>query len=482
MTPPIQHWAAGRNAGRWPIVETAAMRVAELRSIEAGTSAQALMDRAGAAIARAVARFVGPMPTLVLCGPGNNGGDGYVVARELAAAGWPVRVAASGPPAADPARVAAAFWTGPVEALEQAAPAGLVVDALFGTGLTRPLTPVVADRLAALLAAAKVRVAVDVPSGVNADSGTLLGAAVAFHLTIALGALKPAHLLLPAAALAGRVVLADIGVMAGTPDLVVNGPPAPQRLAPGGHKAQRGHVLVLGGGPGHGGAARLAGRAALRAGAGLVTLALPSAAMPENAARLDAIMLRALDRPDDLAALVAERRATVVALGPALGTDARALGLAKAALALDLPLVLDADVFSLFKGAPEAFNRAAPTVLTPHEGEFARLFGQLPGSKIARADAGAVVLLKGADTVIASPQGRAAISASAAPWLATAGSGDVLTGVIAARLGAGEDAFSAACAGAWLHARAGEAAGGPGMTADDLPELLGGVVRRLAER
>ncbi len=485
MIPPIQHPVPRSNRVPSPILDTAAMRAVEARVIAGGTSADALMARAGAAAARAIARFTGPCPTLVLCGPGNNGGDGYVVATQLAAAGWPVRVATLGPSTADPARAARARWIAAVETFADSAPAPLVIDALFGIGLARPLAPDTAARLSALLHAARVRVALDVPSGVDADTGALLGATLRFDLTVTFGARKPAHLLHPAAALCGHVVVADIGVDAGTPDLFVNPAPTPQHLAPAGYKAQRGHVLVLGGGPGHGGAARLAARAALRAGAGLVTLAVPAAALTENAARLpDAIMLRPLDDPHALAALVTERRATVVALGPGLGTDPAARALAEAALALDLPLVLDADIFTLFTGIPKALERKPPIVLTPHESEFTRLFGPLPGPKPTRALAAAkltpaVVLLKGPDTVIAAPDGRAAINHAAAPWLATAGSGDVLTGTVAARLASGEDAFAAAAAAAWLHARAGEAAG-PGMTADDLPELLGQVVRDLA--
>ncbi len=467
------------------ILTAAELRLAESNAIARGTDAAALMARAGAAAARAVRGFTAPQPTLVLCGPGNNGGDGYVVAAELADAGWPVRVAALDEPRADPARAARGRWTGPIEPLANATPAPLLIDALFGIGLARSLAPEVADALARLAAAARMCVALDLPSGVDADSGALLGARAHFVLTIACGALKPAHLLYPGAALCGRVVIAGIGLNMDVARLSTNSPPAPLPLGASAHKAERGHVLVLGGGPGHGGAARLCARAALRTGAGLVTIAVPSPALAENAARVDSIMLRTLDDSGALAVMVAERAARVVALGPALGIDAPAYALAKAALALDVPLVLDADVFTLFRGNSTALRRAAPTVLTPHAGEFARMFGHLPGSKVDRARAaavlsGAVVLLKGPDTVIAHPDGRAAINSSQAPWLATAGSGDVLTGAIAARLAGGDDAFNAACAGAWLHARAGAIAGGPGLIADDLPELLGQAVRALA--
>jgi len=476
--------AAARRSHALYVLTASEVRAAEAAAIRAGTDPLALMLRAGEAAARAIAAFTGPRPALVLCGRGNNGGDGYVIAAGLADAGWPVRVASLGEPTADPARAARARWTGPVEALANAAAAPLVIDALFGIGLTRSLDTGLAETLDRLLAAARIRVALDVPSGVGADDGGLLGARAAFDLTVAFGALKPAHLLHPAAASMGRVVVADIGLDTGAARLRANPAPDPCAPAADGHKAQRGHVIVLSGGPGKGGAARLAARAALRAGAGMVTLAVPTSALTENAARLDAVMLTPLDNPADLVALIAERRVTALALGPGLGTDAHARALAEAALATGLPLVLDADIFTLFKGNPAAFDRAAPTVLTPHEGEFPRLFGNLPGSKVIRTRAaaeraGAVVLLKGADTVIAASDGQATIETAAAPWLATAGSGDTLTGAIAARLGGGEPAYEAACAGAWLHARAGELAG-PGMTADDLPELIGGALARLA--
>ena len=477
--------ARGNPRGCNGVLTVAETRAAEVALIMGGVRAADLMARAGAAAVRAIRAFGGPAETLVLCGPGNNGGDGYVVAAELAAAGWPVRIAALAEPSVEPARAARARWTGPVARMTDATPAPLVIDALFGIGLARPLAPEVAGVLAHLAEAARTRIALDIPSGVDADGGALLGAATRFDLTIAFGALKPAHLLHPAAPLCGRVVVADIGLDTTLARIVRNPAPLPSPLAANTHKAKRGHVLVLGGGPGHGGAARLAARAALRAGAGLVTIAVPSSAITENAARLDAIMLRALDDPTRLAALASTTRASAIALGPALGTDAHARALAEAVLAIDLPLVLDADIFTLFKGDAPALRRAAPTILTPHEGEFARMFGPLPGSKVDRTRAAAViadatVLLKGPDTVIAHPYGRAAISLNTAPWLATAGSGDVLTGTIAARLASGEDAFAAACAGAWIHARAGEAAGGPGLIADDLPERVGQIVRALA--
>lgn len=245
---------------------------------------------------------------------------------------------------------------------------------------------------------------------------------------------------------------------------------------PAAHKYARGAALVLSGPPGRGGAARLAARAALRAGAGLATVACPPDAVPEHAARLDSIMVRALEGPAALAAMVSERRAAALVVGPGLGVDSVAMALAQAALALPAALVLDADVFTLFAGRPQALRRAAPTVLTPHEGEAARLMGAQRGSKLDRARAaavaaGALVVLKGPVTVIASPLGDALVHDAPAPLLATAGSGDVLSGVVAGRLAAGDPAWLAAAAAVWAHCAAGRAA--PfGLIADDLPELV----------
>lgn len=462
--------------GPRPLLPVAAMRAAEAAAFARGVAPAALMERAGAAAADLIARRFVAQPMLVLCGPGNNGGDGYVVARQLLARGWPVRVAAAGPPRAQPARTAAARWAGPVEPIATAAPAPLIVDALFGIGLTRPLEAAWSAPLARLASAARAVIAIDLPSGVEADSGALLGAPPRAALTIALGALKPAHRLEPGASRCGIVDVAGLGLDlsgARTWELAQPRLPAPAADV---HKYARGAVLVLAGPPGRGGAARLAARAALRAGAGVVTLACPPEAVAEHAARLDAIMVRALPGPDGLAALVAERRASVLVLGPGLGTDGRARALAEAALALDVALVLDADIFTLFAGEPGALRRAGSTILTPHAGEAARLAGAAGGSKLNRAGAladatGALVLLKGPDTVVAAPGGAALVQHAPAPWLATAGSGDVLAGAMAGRLACGDAPALAAAAAAWAHARAGQLAR-LGLSADDLPELV----------
>ncbi len=462
-----------------PVLDAGEMRAAEAALFASGVDPLDLMECAGAAAARAVLAFTAPRDIVIACGTGNNGGDGYVVARHLAAAGVAVRVAVVGPPATDNARAMAARWSGQIEPIATAAAAGLLVDAVFGIGLSRAVEPGLAGELARLAAGAQVVVALDLPSGLFADDGG--GESIAADLTVAFGALKPVHLL--AAARCGRVVVADIGIDLSKARTWGTAPPPSLEPAAGGHKYARGAVLTLGGPAGQGGAARLAARAALRGGAGLSMIACHAGALAENAARLDAVMVREADDTAAVTALIARHRFAAIAAGPGLGDDRDRLG---AVLASGLPLVLDADVFTLFAGDPGGLAAAltGPVVLTPHEGEFIRLFGDLPGSRLDRVRAaaarvGAVVLLKGAATVIAAPDGRAAINTHATPWLATAGSGDVLTGIAAACLAQGYDAFDAACAGAWLHGDAGRRCGA-GLIAEDLPEAVAAALAGLA--
>jgi len=459
---------------------TAVHDVAATRSAEAaaGVDPAALMERAGAAAARAILAWAAPRSVVVACGQGNNGGDGYVVARHLAAAGVAVVVAAAGEPRSPLAAAMRACWDGPVVALDAAHPAAVLVDAVYGVGLTRPIAGDVLAQLERLAAGARV-VALDVPSGLAADTGD--GACIAAGLTVAFGTLKPAHLL--AAGRCGRVVVADIGLGVVASMLFATAAPPPLTPPVASHKYLRGAVLVLGGPPGHGGAARLAAHAALRAGAGLALVAVPVAALPESSARCDAVMVRAADDGSEVADLLAAHRFAAAVAGPGLvASDTMRVA---ALLASGVPMVLDATVFTMFAGAPARLAAAltGPAVLTPHAGEFARLFGHLSGDRIAQARAaaatiGAVVVLKGPATIIAAPDGRAAINAHATPWLATAGSGDVLSGAIAALLAQGFAAFDAACAGVWLHGDAGCRAGA-GSTADDLPAAIGRAVAAL---
>ena len=438
-----------------------------------GAPGQQLMEHAGRAVARAIRARLRPCRTLVLCGPGNNGGDGYVIARHLQQEGWPVTVAALAPPrAGTDAAWAAAGWHGPmtVFAPPEAARSTLVVDAVFGAGLARDVDGLVAETLAA---ASRIA-AVDVPSGLDGASGSVRGFAPQAILTVTFFRLKPGHLLLPGRQLCGELVLADIGLPSAVlreigPDCRINLPSLWRvpRLREDGHKYSRGHVTILGGAT-MTGAARLAAEAARRAGAGMLTIA----------ARGNADLYRAgaagvLVDEQPLETLLRDPRRNAWVFGPGLGVDAARDAL-PALLASGRHVVADADAFSACAGQPTALRGAS--VLTPHEGEFARVFGpigadRLEAARAAARETGAVVLLKGADTVVAAPAGQAVINASAPPWLATAGAGDVLAGVIAGLLAQGMSPFGAACAGAWLHGRAACLAG-PGMLAEDIAPML----------
>jgi ADP-dependent NAD(P)H-hydrate dehydratase / NAD(P)H-hydrate epimerase len=436
------------------ILTAAEVRAAEERAIAAGTPVEALMEVAGHGVAEAAWRFAGPVRTLILCGPGNNGGDGYVAARHLALRGMDVTVAALGEPKAGAAAAARAAWTGPVVALDAARPAPLLIDALFGTGLTRGLDPALADRVGALAAAAHLRVAVDLPSGVETDSGAILSSIPAFDLTVSLGALKPAHLLQPAAAACGRVAVVDIGLEAAS-HLQLIERPALAAPGPADHKYSRGQVAILAG--------AMPGAAELAA----LFSAAPIEAPPH------AIVRRRFDE-----AAIEDPRVAALVVGPGLGRDAAAKALLDAALATAKPLVVDGDALHLLGRL--RMGRLGAAVLTPHEGEFRAAFGDLPGSKVDRTRAAArtaqaVIVYKGADTVIAAPDGRAAIAPPGSPWLSTAGTGDVLAGAIGAMLARGLDPFAAAKAGVWLHARAADLAG-KAFTADQLAGRLSDVL------
>lgn len=452
-----------------PLLTPDQMAEADRLAAASGVPVATLMQAAGRAVARAARRF-GPCRVLVLCGPGNNGGDGYVAARLLAEDGWPVRVAALAPPRpGSDAAQAAARWRGPVAPFtsEEAARANLVIDAVFGAGLRNAVPP----HVAATLAAARRVLAVDVPSGLDGATGQPLGPVRAADATITFAARKPGHLLLPGRTLCGDLLLADIGMAPGVLDAVGvqawRNTPALWRLpSPGAdsHKYTRGHVTVLGGGMT--GAARLAASAARRAGAGLVLMA---AQQDAGAYRMGEPGL--IVSTDPVPALLHDARRTVWVCGPGLELDAAANAL-PLLLAAGRAVVADAGAF-----APGGLDRLRGcAVLTPHEGEFTRVFGPISPDKpaaVRRAAAavGGVVVLKGADTCIAAPDGRLAINDNAPPWLATAGAGDVLAGVIAGLLAGGMPAWEAACAGVWLHGQA-AALAGQGMLAEDLLPCL----------
>lgn len=445
-----------------PILTAAEMRAAEDAAIAAGATVESLMARAGQAIAEAIRRLAAGSEMLILCGPGNNGGDGYVAASVLRAACHAVRVAATGEPRTDAATDARAAWNGSVETIAEAKPAPVLVDALFGTGLSRGLEAAVVDHLHRLRGAACFAIAVDVPSGVATDDGALLSDIPTFSLTLALGAAKPAHLLHPAATRMGEVRILDIGVPIGSAATVL-AKPRVTRPFPDAHKYSRGMVAIVAGKmPG---AAALAASAAAHSGAGYVLL-LGSATdrVPH------AIVRRRYD-----AALMEDERIGALLIGPGLGRDATACERLYQALASKRPLVIDGDALHLLD--PDASSRrSAPTILTPHAGEFDALFGAGAGSKIDRARAaaarsGAIIVFKGADTVIADPSGAVRVAHKASPWLSTAGTGDVLAGTIAARLATGASPLAAAVAGVWLHAEAARRAGSA-FVADDLIQHL----------
>jgi len=489
------------------LLSVAEMAEADRLAIEGGTPGTTLMENAGRAVADAVCIARPPSPVAVLCGPGNNGGDGFVAARHLEERGYDVRVlllGALGALKGDAAAAAARYAKGEerrVKALaaEALGTPALAVDAIFGAGLARPVTGAAAATIEAVNARDSLHVvAVDIPTGIHGDTGEALGAAVEASETVTFFRKKPGHVLMPGRQFSGPVTCADIGIPASVLERIkpksFENEPALWRAefswpAAGGHKYDRGHCVAVSGGLSFTGAARLAARGALRMGAGLVTVASPPDALAVNAAQLTAIMVRAFDGPAGLAELLSDKRKNAVAIGPGCGVGAPTAALVQAVLKAGPAAVLDADALTSFAEDPaklfeKLHNRS---VLTPHDGEFARLFpdfAKAPGGKLARARLAsarsrhAVVLLKGPDTVIAAPDGRAAVNTNAPAFLATAGAGDVLSGMIAGLLAQGMASFEAASAAAWLH---GEAARvfGPGLIAEDLPEMLPRVLAQL---
>ncbi len=479
------------------------MGEADRLTIAGGVAGSGLMANAGRAVADAVARRWPRRPVTVLCGPGNNGGDGFVAARILAERGWKVRLALLGERAAlrGDAAAAASLWRGSVERLGTTSldGAALVIDALFGAGLARPIEGVAREVIAAIETHRLPVVAVDVPSGVDGASGAVRGIAPKAALTVTFFRRKPGHLLLPGRDYCGETLVAPIGIPDGALDLVspltaVNHPDWWQAALPwpsaASHKYTRGHALVAGGTV-MTGAARLAARAAARIGAGLVTVAAPVAAFPIYAAALTGVIVQKAAGFEEFGALLADKRRNAALIGPGAGIGGETRDKTLAILAAGKRAVLDADALTSFADDPHALFAAiaAPNtpipVLTPHEGEFARIF-DMAGSKLDRACAaakasGAVVLLKGSDTVIAAPNGRAAISENAPPELATAGSGDVLAGLVLGLLAQGMPAFEAAAAAVWLHGDAARSFG-PGLVAEDLIEALPAALAALKRR
>jgi len=478
------------------LLTTDEMSRADRLTIEGGTPGIDLMENAGRACASAIVERFEPCETMVLCGPGNNGGDGFVIARLLRDLGWPVHVALLGDfgNLKGDAALAAANWGGAdhVTALtaESANGAKLVVDAIFGAGLTRDIDGDVANLIKMVSARGQRVVAVDVPSGIDGNTGAERGAAFEATLTVTFFTKKPGHLLMPGRLFCGEVITADIGIGANVlndikPMTFENSPGLWRDLFPWpdpfGHKYDRGHAVVMSGGPWATGAARLAARAALRAGAGLVTVASPTDALAVHAGHLTSIMLTPCDGLSELNALLEDPRKNAFVIGPGGGVGDPTRAKAEAVLRDGRAAVLDADALTSFADQPEALfalgNEAA--VLTPHEGEFERLFPGLLDGAPNRLDAvreaadvsHCITLLKGPDTIIAHPSGRVSVTSNAPPWLATAGSGDVLAGLISGFMAQGVPAFEAASIGAWMHGEAANAFG-PGLIAEDLPEKI----------
>ncbi|MBS7538500.1 NAD(P)H-hydrate dehydratase [Ancylobacter lacus] len=485
------------------LLTTSEMQRADALAISGGRSGLALMERAGVAVADVAARRPLGTRVAVLCGPGNNGGDGFVAARVLAQRGYRVTLGLLGPREALRGDAAAMAERGtgevrPAGAIDLGA-CDLIIDALFGAGLARDLSGEAAALVTSVNAAGKPVIAVDLPSGIDGTTGLVRGVAIRAEESVTFFRRKPGHLLLPGRVHCGRVRVADIGI----PDSVlaaigvrttVDEPSAWQGHFPipriEGHKYDRGHVLAVSGPLEASGATRLAARATLRAGAGLVTVACPAAALPVHAANLSAIMVRPAEDAAGVARLLEDRRFSAVVIGPGAGVGPATR--ARLEAARSRRLVVDADALSSYAGEPEVLASvlaASPgAILTPHTGEFAHLFAGYPSvlepeSKLERARAaarlvGAVLVLKGPDTVIAAPDGRAAIACNAPPWLATAGAGDVLAGICAGLLGQSMPAFEAAAAAVWLHGEAAREAG-PGLVADDLVDALRPVYARL---
>ena len=462
---------------------------ADQGAVAAGVSGLNLMERAGRAVADTAARLAGRHPIVVLCGPGNNGGDGYVAARYLRNRGHAVTVMALGDPSKLSGDAATNFerWRGETRALSNdVLTAGtVIVDAMFGAGLTRNISGPALEVVRTAKDLGLVSVAVDLPSGVSGDTGTVLGDAIPAVETVTFFRKKPGHLLYPGRQLCGIVTVVDIGIPASVlndiaPTVWENTPALWRHVTPlipdtAAHKYTRGH-LVVAGGAAMTGAARLAARGARRCGAGLVTLAVPPSSRAVYAAGEPGTIVEA---HENFAEALTDARRNACVVGPGLGISAATRTAVISALHGGVrAVVLDADGLSSFADDPAALFGAisGPVVMTPHDGEFKRLFGDIEGDKLGRARiaaqrSGAVIVLKGADTVIAAPDGRAAINASAPPWLATAGAGDVLAGMVGAMLAGGTSAFEAACAAVWLHGRAATIFG-PGLIAEDLPEML----------
>ncbi|MEO1113500.1 MAG: NAD(P)H-hydrate dehydratase [Pseudomonadota bacterium] len=494
------------------------MGLADRLTIEGGVPGIDLMERAGQAVARSAAeRVPAGARILVLCGPGNNGGDGFIAARCLDEWGYSVGLHLLKDPQTLKGDALEAFRRMPSDMREAISylsaeggvsrdfpddlgSADLVIDALFGAGLDRPLSGPVLDLVGRINQSGIAVVAVDLPSGLSGATGDVLGDAIKSRATVTFFRKKPGHLLFPGRGLCGATHVADIGIEPATlggigPKTFENGPDLWSDVWPmpsvNGHKYSRGHAVVFSGPISATGAARLSAGAALRAGAGLVTLASPPDAVMVHACHLTAVMLKKVNDAEATTDFLSDERLNALLIGPGFGVGTKTRDMAGLLLGSGRAVVLDADALTSFSEDTDSLfaqigSTSAPVVLTPHEGEFARLFPDIEGDKLLRARqaallCGATVILKGPDTVIASPDGRAAINSNAPPWLATAGSGDVLAGIVTGLLAQGVSPFEAACQAVWLHGEAGLNAG-PGLTAEDLDAALRPAIAALVDK
>jgi len=481
-----------------PLLSACQMRAAEQYMITHGLQSYALMQRAGEAVAAYVASYYKARKILVLCGTGNNGGDGFILAQNLLAGGENVSIALWGEVKSlkGDAAKAAAQYKGKVIPLAKAMLNGnpLIIDALFGAGLTRPVEGAAAQLIHKINATRLDVIAVDIPSGVQGDTGEILGVAISAAITLTFAYKKYAHVLMPGRIMCGEVIVADIGVsheaIALLGPLVQENQPALWHgklpwPKPEHHKYHRGHVLVIGGGMQHAGAAKLAALAALRVGAGLVSIVCDKHDLPIYAATALSLITETQDRWKKL---LEDTRINTVLIGPGAGVNRQTRMQVLQAFKARKQMVLDADALTSFADDPQTlFNTVtSPCIVTPHAGEFARIFKDMRGSKIERTlqaarMSHAVVVFKGFDTVIAAPDGRVAVNTNAPATLATAGAGDVLSGICAGLLAQGMEAFDAACAAAWMHGEAAKQQG-EGLIAEDLPQRLPSVLHMLKIR
>jgi hydroxyethylthiazole kinase-like uncharacterized protein yjeF len=483
------------------LLSCAEMARADAAAIAGGTPGTALMEAAGRAVADSVLGRHRPRPVVVLCGPGNNGGDGFVAARHLQEAGWPVRVGLLGARGAlkGDAAWAAEAWRGPVEALALGLLEGrpLVIDALFGAGLTRPIEGVAGEAIDRINDEALTVVAVDVPSGLHGDSGEVMGRAPFAERTLTFFRAKPGHYSLEGLRRCGVLTVADIGIPNAVLETIaprtwLNGPALwrhhLRRDGLADHKYARGHLTILGGATATG-AARLAALAGRRAGAGLATIATPRSAMAIYQAGEPGNLVIECEDGGAFARLLEDERRNAMLIGPGAGINERTRLSVLAALTTRRSVVLDADAITIFAQTPTSLFDAikGPVLLTPHEGEFRRLFpdlakvpGKVERTRQAARLSGATVLLKGPDTVIAAPDGRAVINIHAPASLATAGSGDVLAGISGALMAQGLAPLAAAAAAAWLHGESAIRFGRPGLIAEDLIDRLPDALQAVA--